>query len=61
MIIYLAGGITGNLINEWKKVMEIYLAAITSHRKTLSIVVDAFLSGGGMMKLANIKKTFMFS
>lgn len=47
MIIYLAGGITGNLINEWKKAMEIYLAAIVSHRKTLSTVVDAFLGGGG--------------
>ena len=27
MKVYLAGGITGNLIKEWKKLMELYLAS----------------------------------
>lgn len=47
MIIYLAGGITGNLINEWKKIMQIYLAQLSSKKKALSPLIDAFLGGGG--------------
>lgn len=30
MIVYLAGGITGNLINEWKNHMNLYLASLGS-------------------------------
>lgn len=35
MIIYLAGGITGNLINEWKKIVEIFLASIKTDSRII--------------------------
>lgn len=47
MIIYLAGGITGNLINEWKKIMRIYLASLSNEKNRLKPLIDAFLGGGG--------------
>ena len=54
MIIYLAGGITGNLISEWKK-MEIYLAGLNGEKNR--VAKNCFLSneekpthkGGGKM------------
>ncbi len=36
MIIYLAGGITGNLIGEWKKIMKIYLVSVSDDRLHLN-------------------------
>lgn len=47
MIIYLAGGITGNLINEWKKLVNIYLASLSNEKNRLKPLINAFLGGGG--------------
>ena len=43
MIIYLAGGITGNLIGDWKKIMEIYLASLSNEKKRLDEIINCFL------------------
>ena len=50
MIIYLAGGITGNLINEWRKLVNIYLASLSSKKSVLKPLTNAFLNGGGYRK-----------
>lgn len=44
MNIYLAGGITGNLINDWKNIMDIYLASLSSKEKSLKEVINHFLN-----------------
>lgn len=47
MIIYLAGGITGNLIGGWKKIMEIYLASLSNEKKRLDEIINCFLLNEG--------------
>lgn len=44
MIIYLAGGITGNLIKEWQNFMKVYLASV-SQRNEIKEPMKLFLAG----------------
>lgn len=44
MIIYLAGGITGNLIKEWQNFMKVYLASV-SKRNEIKEPMKLFLAG----------------
>ena len=44
MIIYLAGGITGNLIADWKNIMDIYLISFNTKRKHLEGLINRFLN-----------------
>lgn len=46
MIIYLAGGITGNLIGDWKNIMDLYLVSLNTKKKRLGGIINGFLNYG---------------
>lgn len=46
MIIYLAGGITGNLIGDWKNIMDLYLVSLNTEKKRLDKIINGFLNYG---------------
>lgn len=56
MIIYLAGGITGNLINEWKKIMDIYLVSLNTEKNRLDKIINHFLFNEGEIAHKDDKK-----
>lgn len=43
MIIYLAGGISGNLNGDWKRIMDIYLASLNAEKNRLDKIINYFL------------------
>lgn len=43
MIIYLAGGISGNLNGDWKRIMDVYLASLSMKKNILDKIINYFL------------------
>ena len=43
MIIYLAGGISGNLNGDWKRIMDVYLASLSNEKNRLDKIINYFL------------------
>lgn len=43
MIIYLAGGISGNLNGYWKRIMNVYLASLSNEKNRLDEIINYFL------------------
>lgn len=54
MKIYLAGGITGNLISLWKEIIKIYLAGTYSRKDCIKEAMKVYLAGNAPWREAGI-------
>lgn len=57
MIIYLAGGISGNLNGDWKRIMDVYLASLSNEKVGYEVLILP-LSRALMLKVSEYEKNF---